>query len=63
MIASAAMNLHAHLILAKCQRLFARAWHGFYWHDFVVIQVKIERLQTARLIELTPHTIFAFDFI
>ncbi|EGQ9056897.1 hypothetical protein BTO19_13930 [Vibrio parahaemolyticus] len=44
MIASAALNLHAHLILAKCQRLFARAWHGFYWHDFVVIQVKIERL-------------------
>ncbi|HCH2828286.1 hypothetical protein ACEWAL_06325 [Vibrio parahaemolyticus] len=23
---------------------FARAWHGFYWHDFIVIQVKIERL-------------------
>ncbi|EQM43448.1 hypothetical protein D051_3111 [Vibrio parahaemolyticus VPCR-2010] len=33
-----------HLILAKCQRLFARAWHDFYWHDFIVIQVKIERL-------------------
>ncbi|TOC68185.1 hypothetical protein CGJ80_12605 [Vibrio parahaemolyticus] len=44
MIASAALNVHTPPNTRQVPRLFTRAWHGFYWHDFIVIQVKIERL-------------------
>ncbi|HHY0376436.1 TPA: hypothetical protein ACVU3Z_002711 [Vibrio parahaemolyticus] len=44
MIASAALNVHTPPNTRQVPTFIRSCWHGFYWHDFIVIQVKIERL-------------------